>query len=36
MEVDIVLWALMAAAVAFVICGCIVTRQTGLPGAGHS
>ena len=39
MEVDAALWVLMAVAVAFVICGCILTEQTrfhGLGGAEHS
>ncbi len=39
MEVDAALWVLMAVAVAFVVCGCILTGPTkfhGLRGAGHS
>ena len=39
MEVDAALWVLLAGAVAFVICGCILTGRTrfhGLRGAGHN
>jgi len=32
MEVDAVLWMLLAATVAFVICGCILTGRTRLRG----
>ncbi len=39
MEVDAVLWVLLAGTVAFVICGCILTGRTGfhgLRGAGQN
>jgi hypothetical protein len=34
MAVDVALWAILAAMVGFIACGCIVTRKT--VGGGHA